>query len=100
MKNKGEANVILLIFMAVIFMVACYIAVAGLGAVYSANTNGCTVDENNSVHNCTQSDYAYREQNKTMTIAVPMISVSTNMIWVLVIAVVIGVLAFMYKSLT
>lgn len=100
MKNKGEANFIVLLFFAIIFMVLCYVAIAALGAVYSANTNGCTVDENNTVHNCTQSDYAYREQNKTMTILTPMIAVNSNMIWVLIVAVIVGVMFVLYKAVT
>jgi hypothetical protein len=99
MKNrKGQANFIGMLFFAIIFMVLMYVGVSSLGAVYSANTNGCVFDENNTLHNCSQSDFAYYQQNKTMETMIPMINVGTNMIWLLVLGVFIAVTGLIYKA--
>ena len=100
MKNKGQSNLIGLVFLCIIFIVAVYAGLSSLAVVHSANTAGCVFDENNSLRNCSQSDFAYAMENQTINTAVPMFQVSGYMIWVLVAGVLIGVLGVLYKVAT
>jgi hypothetical protein len=50
--------------MGLLLLVAIYVAFGSIGAIYSANTNGCVVF-NGSLTNCSQSNYAYNAINQT-----------------------------------
>ena len=98
MKNKGQSELISMVFLAVIFIVAVYVGLSSLGVVHSANTNGCAFDENNTLRNCSQSDFAYAMENQTVSVAVPMFQVTGSLIWVLVAGVMIVGLGVLYKA--
>jgi hypothetical protein len=88
------SNVLNVFAVFILFMACLFVGVYAISELHAANTVGCVINGSGSLVNCSLSDYAFIQENRSVSSAGMLFNTGSYLLFILVVSLFITCLIF------